>query len=67
MWTHFKAEHSTDLVPQAAAIVSSSFFRADLLGLDPLPSVDRVIGNPQKISGRLRDHYGFSKLSSVEY
>jgi glycine reductase len=71
-------------VPEADAIVSTSFFRADLLGLDPLPPVDRVIGNPQKISGRLRDHYvptagplptpwrfddhyGFSKLSSVEY
>ena len=44
-------------VPEADAIVSTSFFRADLLGLDPLPPVDRVIGNPQKISGRLRDHY----------
>ena len=71
-------------VPEADAIVSTSFFRADLLGLDPLPPVDRVIGNPQKISGRLRDHYvstagplpapqryddhyGFSKLSSIEY
>ncbi len=44
-------------VPEADAIVSTSFFRADLLGLDPLPPVERVIGNPQKISGRLRDHY----------
>ena len=71
-------------VPEADAIVSTSFFRADLLGLDPLPPVDRVIGNPDKISGRLRDHYvptagplpmpqryddhyGFGRLSSVEY
>ena len=71
-------------VPEADAIVSTGFFRADLLGLDPLPPVERVIGNPQKISGRLRDHYvptagplptpwryddhyGFGRLSSVEY
>ena len=44
-------------VPEADAIVTTSFFRAELLGLDPLPPVDRVIGNPQKISGRLLDHY----------
>jgi glycine reductase len=44
-------------VPEADAIVSTSFFRGDLLGLDPLPAVERVIGNPQKISGQLRDHY----------
>ena len=71
-------------VPEADAIVTTGFFRADLLGLDPLPPVERVIGNPQKISGRLRDHYvptagplptpwryddhyGFGRLSSVEY
>ena len=66
------------------AIVSTGFFRSDLMGLGQLPPVDRVIGNPDKISGRLRDtfvptagpveppqryddHYGFNRLSSVEY
>ena len=44
-------------LPEADAIVSTSFFRADLLGIDPLPPVERVIGNPEKISGQLRDHY----------
>ncbi len=44
-------------LPEADAIVSTSFFRADLLGIDPLPPVERVIGNPEKISGTLRDHY----------
>ncbi len=71
-------------VTEADAIVSTGFFRADLLGIDPVPPVERVIGNPQKISGRLRDHYvptagtlptpwrfddhyGFGRLSSMEY
>jgi glycine reductase len=71
-------------VAEADAIVTTGFFRSDLLGLTPLPTVDRVIGNPQKISGRLRDsyvptagplpppsryddHYGFNRLSSIEY
>ena len=71
-------------VPEADAIVTTGFFRAELLGLDPLPPVERVIGNPQKISGKLRDHYvptagplptpwryddhyGFGRLSSLEY
>ena len=44
-------------VPEADAIVSTSFFRAELLGLDPLPPVDRVIGSPQKPIGRLLDHF----------
>lgn len=44
-------------VHEADAIVSTSFFRSELLGLGTLPPVDRVIGEPQKISGRLRDHY----------
>ena len=39
---------NTDLVPQADAIVSTSFFRADLVGLDPLPLVDRVTSNPER-------------------
>jgi sarcosine reductase len=44
-------------VPEANAIVTTGFFRADLLGIDPFPPVKKVIGNPQKISGPLRDHY----------
>jgi hypothetical protein len=71
-------------VTEADAIVSTGFFRADLLGIDPVPPVERVIGNPRKISGGLRDHYvptagplptpwrfddhyGFGRLSSMEY
>lgn len=71
-------------ISEADAIVTTGFFRSELLGIDPLPEVERVIGNPQKISGRLRDsyvptagplpapqryddHYGFNRLSSVEY
>ncbi len=44
-------------VPEADAIVSTSFFRAELLGMDPLPPVERVIGSPQKPSGGLLDQY----------
>lgn len=71
-------------IPEADAIISTGFFRSDLLGIDPLPAVDRVIGNPDKVSGKLRDsfvptagpvsapqryddHYGFNRLSSIEY
>jgi len=55
-WTP-QALDDLEAAPEADAIVSTSFFRADLLGIDPLPPVDRVIGNPQMISGQLRDHY----------
>ena len=71
-------------IPEADAIVSTGFFRSELLGLELLSPVGRVIGNPNKISGRLRDtyvpttgplpapqryddHYGFNRLSSIEY
>ena len=43
-------------VPEADAIVSTNFFSTRLLDLGMLPAVDRVIGNPEKISGRLRDY-----------
>lgn len=41
---------------EADAIVSTSFFKTATLGLEPLPSVERVIGNPTKAIGPLRDH-----------
>jgi glycine reductase len=44
-------------VPEADAIVTTGFFKSELLGMSPLPPVERVIGNPQFISGQLRDHY----------
>ncbi|MCH9039265.1 MAG: hypothetical protein IIC23_07715 [Chloroflexi bacterium] len=71
-------------IAEADAIVSTGFFKSELLGLGLLPPVDRIIGSREKISGRLRDglvptagpleppqryddHYGFNRLSSVEY
>ncbi|MCH8869767.1 MAG: hypothetical protein IIC85_08650 [Chloroflexi bacterium] len=71
-------------IAEADAIVSTGFFKSELLGLGLLPPVDRIIGSTEKISGRLRDglvptagpleppqryddHYGFNRLSSVEY
>ena len=44
-------------VPEADAVVSTGFFRSGLLGLGTLPSVDRVIGSAQKVSGRRRDEF----------
>lgn len=41
---------------EADAIVSTSFFKTATLGLEPLPPVERVIGNPTKAIGPLRDH-----------
>ena len=55
-WTP-QALDDLEAAPEADAIVSTSFFHADLLGNAPLPPVARVIGNPQMISGQLRDHY----------
>ncbi len=40
---------------EADAIVSTSFFKTATLGLEPLPPVERVIGNPTKAIGPLRD------------
>lgn len=38
-------------VSEADAVVSTGFFLASLLDLPPLPEVDRVIGNPERIAG----------------
>jgi glycine reductase len=40
---------------EANAIVSTSFFRASLLGIQSLPPVERVIGSPTRAVGPLRD------------
>jgi glycine reductase len=42
-------------IAEADAIVSTGFFRSELLGIDPLPPVERVIGRKQFVTGRLRD------------
>ncbi|MDP6070480.1 MAG: glycine/sarcosine/betaine reductase component B subunit [SAR202 cluster bacterium] len=42
-------------VPEADAIVSTGFYNSALLDIDPVPGVSRVIGQPQKVTGRLRD------------
>ena len=42
-------------VSEADAIVSTGFYKSVHLDIDPLPPVDRVIGWPQMVSGRLRD------------
>lgn len=44
-------------VPEANAIVSTGFYNSALLEISPIPRVKRVIGQPQKISGRLRDKF----------
>jgi glycine reductase len=41
--------------PEADAIVSTGFFSTRVLGLGPLPPVERVIGNPVKARGITRD------------
>ena len=42
-------------VPEADAIVSTSFFNAAVLGLGELPPMDRVIGLPTRVVGETRD------------
>lgn len=42
-------------LPEADAIVSTSFFKTSTLQTPELPAVDRVIGSPQKAIGPLRD------------
>ena len=42
-------------LPEADAIVSTSFFKTSTLDVPELPRVDRVIGAPQKAIGPLRD------------
>jgi glycine reductase len=42
-------------LPEADAIVSTSFFRTGSLNLPQSPPVARVIGNPIKVTGPLRD------------
>ena len=49
---------STMLEPvvEADAMVSSGFISSETaIGVDELPAVDRVIGSPEKLEGRLRD------------
>jgi glycine reductase len=41
--------------PEADAIVTTGFFSTKVLGLGPLPAVERVIGNPVKERGVTRD------------
>ena len=42
-------------LPEADAIVSTSFFKSHTLQIPELPPVDRVIGVPEKAIGPLRD------------
>lgn len=42
-------------IAEADAIVTTGFFKSEYLGIDPVPSVDRVIGQEQFVTGRLRE------------
>lgn len=42
-------------LPEANAVVSTGFFVASQLDLSPLPDMERVIGNPEKVIGPLRN------------
>lgn len=44
-------------LPEADAIVSTSFFKTSTLALPDMPPVQRVIGAPQKAIGPLRDRW----------
>lgn len=72
-------------VPEADAMVSTGFIRPiEALGVTELPAVERVIGSPEKLEGRLHDtpvptagplppppryddHYGFNRLTCIDY
>ncbi len=41
--------------PEADAIVTTGFFSTSVMDLGLLPAVQRVIGNPLKVRGRMRD------------
>jgi len=78
---------STMLQPtvEADAMVSTGFIDSEAaMGISELPAVDRVIGSPEKLEGRLRDrvvptagplppprryddHYGFNRLTCVDF